>query len=361
MEPTARLEELLPVVREYLQSKWNAKLAGSLEAIPGQASNRRYYRLLLSGAPASQMILVQLPPDPFESDEATTHEGPRELSFCTMLRFLESRRLPVPRLHADCTEDGFLLQEDLGNTTLFAELQEVSGAAQVALYEEAIDLLVAFQTATSAPPTVGPPCVGFARRFTRELLRWELEHFNDWLLLDHAEARLLPADKTALEQAFDDIADELARSTYRLAHRDYQSTNLMRRAGKLVLIDFQDALLAPPMYDLVALLRDSYIPLGSTTVDRLLSYYWQRASDLVPFSSEMEMRQHFHLQTVQRKLKDAGRFVFIDRVKGNPGFLRWVEPTLGYVAESLPLLTGGHLLQERLARYVPALAARTTP
>ena len=360
MEPALRLEELLPVVRNFLRSHWNVAMTGPVEAIPGQASNRRYYRLQLSGPPAAQMILVQLPPDPFESDEVTAHDGPRELPFCSMLRFLESRQLPVPQLYADCTKEGFLLQEDLGSTTLFSELQELPSSHWAARYEEAIDLLVEFQSATVSAPVSGPPCIGFDRRFSRALLRWELEHFKEWLLLDHAGAKLLPADATALEQSFDAIADKLASSPYRLAHRDYQSTNLMRRCGNLVLIDFQDALLAPPMYDLVALLRDSYIPLESQTVDHLLAYYWDQARELLPFSTATEMRQHFHLQTVQRKLKDAGRFVFIDRVKGNPGFLQWVDVTLGYVSEALLQLTDGPALQERLSRYVPALAGRKT-
>ncbi len=42
--------------------------------------------------------------------------------------------------------------------------------------------------------------------------------------------------------------------------------------------------------------------------------------------------------TVQRKLKDAGRFVFIDRVKHNPSFLRFVEPTIAKVRASLARL-----------------------
>ncbi len=333
-------------------------LARPVEAIPGQASNRRYYRIEVAGKRPARMILVQLPPDPFESDEVGEQSGPRELPFCSMLRYLEGRGLPVPALLADRTEDGFLLQEDLGKATLFAELQSSDEKAQrIAFYEEAIDLLVDFQRATVAPPLEGPPCIGFDRSFTPTLLRWELDHFKEWLLLGHCCATLSRSDEDRLTQAFDEVVAELAETPYRLAHRDFQSTNLMRRGTQLVLIDFQDALMAPPMYDLVALLRDSYIALSNSTVDHLLSYYWQRAGDLLPFATEAAMRQHFHLQTVQRKLKDAGRFVFIDRVKGNPGFLKWVEPTLGYVREALPHITGGAALQALLGRYVSSLAA----
>ena len=46
----------------------------------------------------------------------------------------------------------------------------------------------------------------------------------------------------------------------------------------------------------------------------------------------------FALVALQRKLKDAGRFVFIDRAKRNPDFLRFVPDSLGYVGWALELL-----------------------
>jgi aminoglycoside/choline kinase family phosphotransferase len=360
MDYATRLQTLLPDVHRFLRREWQAEMVAPVEAIAGQASNRRYYRLALSqGAPAASMILVQLPPDPYESDEATTGVGQRELPFCAMLRYLESRDLPVPRLYADCTDSGFLLQEDLGQTTLFHEVSKASPDQWLPLYREAVSLLVTFQRATVAP-NPEDPCIGFTRRFDASLLRWELDHFKEWLLLDHAGAALTVAENHALDALFDELVRTLADSEYRLAHRDYQSTNLMLKAGKLVLIDFQDALLAPPMYDLVALLRDSYVPLPDDLLSELLSHYYGLAADLLPFPDEATMREHFHLQTVQRKLKDAGRFIFIHRVKGNPGFLQWVDPTLNYVANALEHIKDGPAFQELLGPHVPALARPKT-
>ncbi len=357
MDHATRLKLLIPRVHSFLESQWQATICEPIEAIAGQASNRRYYRLTLAGAaPASSMILVQLPPDPFESDEAAAAGGPQELPFCSMLRYLESKSLPVPRLFADCTENGFLLQEDLGQTTLFHQLAKVGPDQWLPLYRDAVSLLVEFQRATLDPPTSGPFCIGFSRRFDASLLRWELNHFKEWLLLEWAGATLTAVEERTLDNLFDGLTRALAASDYRLAHRDYQSTNLMVRANRLVLIDFQDALLAPPMYDLVALLRDSYVQLPPDLLSELLSHYYGLAAEMLPFADEAAMREHFHLQTVQRKLKDAGRFIFIHRVKGNPGFLQWVEPTLGYVADALGQIKDGPALQELLGPHVPALA-----
>ena len=329
------------------------------ERIPGQASNRRYFRLRLSGdrAPGS-LILVRLPEDTFGSDEATDVSCLAELPFCTMLRFLRRQGLPVPHLHLDQADEGYMLQEDLGPVTMFAALGNADDQTVKELYRQAIDLLVRFQTATGLAPLQTPPsdCIGYSRTFTPELLRWELDHFKEWGLLDHRGADPTAAEMSVIDTAFDEIVAALSGSNYWLAHRDFQSTNLMMPdPGRMVMIDFQDALMAPPVYDLVSLLRDSYVYLAPATLHELLDYYHAIATTVLPISGKADFHRLFHLQTVQRKLKDAGRFVFIDRVKGNPAFLRWVDPTLGYVRLALANLPEYASLHKVLAEHVPAL------
>jgi len=323
--------------------------------IPGQASNRAYYRLLLSGAEhVPSVILVKLPDDPFASEEAADDGGVRELPFCSMQRYLGALGLPVPTILADATGEGYILQEDLGEVTMFAQVKGAGQPQTAASYRQAIELLVEFQTATWGEGA--PPSIGHGREFTLELLRWELDHFKEWLLLAHAGARLSSGEEQVVEEEFDHMAGDLRRAPYMLSHRDYQSTNLMVCERGLVLIDFQDALMAPLPYDLVALLRDSYVHLSPGLVDELVAFYFSLAADLLPMDEE-EYVALFHLQTLQRKLKDAGRFVFIDRVKGNPSFMKWVEPTLGYVANAFDALPRYAKLREVLGQHVPSLAS----
>ena len=54
----------------------------------------------------------------------------------------------------------------------------------------------------------------------------------------------------------------------------------------------------------------------------------------VPRLEYAPFRAVFDLLTVQRKLKDAGRFVFIDRVKKNPGFLVSIPASLPNVRDA---------------------------
>jgi hypothetical protein len=131
----------------------------------------------------------------------------------------------------------------------------------------------------------------------------------------------------------------------------------MVKDGELVVIDFQDALQAPRQYDLVALLRDSYVELDRAFVDAMLDAYidaFARAGGekIAPGP----FKQWFDLLTVQRKLKDAGRFEFINRVKGNPGFLVSIPASLRYVKAALDRLPELSDLRRIIAGYVPELA-----
>ena len=105
---------------------------------------------------------------------------------------------------------------------------------------------------------------------------------------------------------------------------------------RIVWIDFQDALLGPRVYDLVALLNDSYQEFDRAFVEARLADF-AKASGLGE-DSHRSLIEEFDVVTVQRKLKDAGRFVFIDRQKGNPSFLKFVTPTIHKVNGALARL-----------------------
>ena len=159
------------------------------------------------------------------------------------------------------------------------------------------------------------------------------------------------------------IARQVADFAYVFVHRDYQSRNLIvrdaGRAGRqLVWIDFQDALLGPRAYDLVALLNDSYQTFSVDFVDaRLSEYLQQRHGTVAGFE---QLRFEFDWITVQRKLKDAGRFVYIDRVKGDPAFLQFVNLTIAKVRAALANLRADPLLSrfdDSLAHWLDRISA----
>ena len=304
--------------------------APAYQPMAGGASTRRYFRVKLADASAVAMFV----PDGAKPEEVGKGgPAPTRWPFLEVRDLLAARGVDVPRLLAEDTGSGWLLLEDLGDATLASYLAAHPHRRQ-ALYVRAVTDLAHAQASLATLPQAS---VVAARAFDEELLSWEIHHFREWAL----EARGIGLS-TEDRLAFDGIAGRLARRIAdwprAFVHRDYQSRNLMVRPDeKLCWIDFQDALLGPRVYDLVALLNDSYQVFDRPFVEaRLDDYARARGLDAVERAA---LGHEFDRVTVQRKLKDAGRFVFIDRVKGNRSFLPFVEPTIAKARASLARLT----------------------
>jgi aminoglycoside/choline kinase family phosphotransferase len=256
----------------------------------------------------------------------------------------------------DDPKGGLMVLEDLGDEML--ETRLLAGDEPEPLYERAVDRLAAIRAAAEEAQSAGGACVAFTRSFDRDLYRWELNHFREWLLEAWKGRTLSPAERGIVDREFERIAALLDEEPKGFTHRDYQSRNLMvLPSGDQAVIDFQDALLGPRQYDLVALLRDSYVELPAELVDRMIARYLDRfAARGGPRLDPARFRATFDLLTVQRKLKDAGRFVFIDRVKKNPSFLPSIPASLRYVREAFFRRPDLADLREVLARHVPELA-----
>jgi aminoglycoside/choline kinase family phosphotransferase len=346
-------EVLVPFVRDLAGGT-----AGTVETLAGDASTRRYHRVRIAGGKPASAVIMELPDDTLKSDEATAGDRPPELPFLNVQRYLAAAGYPVPRVLRVDLPRGLIALEDLGDRTFESVVKPASREERGRLYRAAIDQIVALQALGTRAPD--PACLAFSRRFDEKLLRWELGHFREWYL-EAERGVTLPADASkVVETAFDQIAAALAAEPVTLVHRDFQSRNLMMvpgdapagRPDELRVIDFQDALLGTRAYDLVALLRDSYVELAPEEVDALVGYFVARAG----IADEAAFRRLFTLQTLQRKLKDAGRFVFIDRVRNNPSFLRWIPTTIAYVRDALaaaPAELGA--LGQVLSKHAPEL------
>ncbi len=321
--------DLAPLT-EMVRQKFGADLA--VTPMPGGASTRRYFRVALPDGKSAVAMFVPEGGKPEEVQKA--HEGTR-WPFLEVRDLLALHGIEVPEVLAEDTDRGWLLIEDLGDHTLANWLLE-NPNDKPALYTRAVSDLARAQGELAELPA---GCVVGSRNFDFDLLRWEIEHFREWGL--DARAKSLAA---ADVQRWTEIADRLAKRVAELppgfVHRDYQSRNLMvkpdPRGHRLVWIDFQDALLGPRVYDLVALLNDSYQSFDRAFVEARLGDYAAAAG--LGTSEIPKLMAEFDLVTVQRKLKDAGRFVFIDKQKNNPSFLKFVTPTIKKVDGALARL-----------------------
>lgn len=320
-------------------------------SLTGDASNRRYHRVIAGpGFEPPRTMIMELPPDAMASDEAVSGDTPKELPFLNVQRHMAAAGLPVPRIYLDAVDEGAVVLEDLGDD-LFVRMVEARPDRMEEWYGAAIALMARMHRVMWPIPA---GCLAGSRTFDYDLLRWELDHYREWGAEALEDRVLDPALRADLDRAFDDLAGEIADLRTGFVHRDYQSRNLLvadpePAAGSLRIIDFQDALVGPRIYDLVALLNDSYVDVPADMQRRLIARYAKLAG-IDPADAGRE----FDLVTVQRKLKDGGRFVFIDRVKGNPSFLPFVDKSFGRVAAALKRLDGHEDLKAVLSRIDPA-------
>ncbi|MCA9647199.1 MAG: phosphotransferase [Myxococcales bacterium] len=325
------MEALSLRIQDLARSAWSSAHPNGepqVAEMPGGASTRRFFRVQAGSHSAIAMFV----PDATKPDEiAKTDESGRRWPFLEVRDLLAERGVRVPQLVAEACDAGLILVEDLGDETL-ARFLERAPQAKEAIYRKAVlDLAKAQVALDPANPSQALPreSIVRARAFDFDLLKWEVDHFLEWGL----EARgifLDPQDRLIFDRAATHLAKTIASWPQSFVHRDYQSRNLMVRGTsgeeELVWIDFQDALLGPRVYDLVALLNDSYQTFSREFVEARLEEF-----GLALGLGERERAQvvwEFDFVTVQRKLKDAGRFVFIDRVRGNPDYLGFVEPTI---------------------------------
>lgn len=338
-------------------------LAGSVVSVsemPGGASTRRYFRVELAGrtvagsaegGTARTTMVAMFVPEGGKPEEIAKETARHRWPFLEVRDLLHASGVDVPALYAEDQDHGWLLLEDLGDDTLANYLAK-NEPARERLYRRAVTDLASAQKRLEKLPT---DSIVATRAFDADLLRWEIDHFREWGL----EARghhLSAEDRKTFDEVAGRLATRIACWPRGFVHRDYQSRNLMVRpeAESLCWIDFQDALLGPRVYDLVALLNDSYQTFDRAFVTGRLNEY---AAAMGIDDERDEIIEQFDYVTVQRKLKDAGRFVFIERMKGNDTFLRFVTPTIRKVREALGRLssrdTDMNALQSLLKRTLP--------
>jgi len=303
---------------------------GELDPQPmkGGASTRRFFRIALGAravaAGEASAVAMFVPGAP--THEIHKDKGLARWSFLEVHDLLHERGIRVPKILADGTEQGWLVVEDLGDDTVANYLLKHPDQKR-SIYQQAVRDLARAQTQLVSLPESS---IVKSRAFERDLLRWEIEHFMEWGILAR-DIAISDEDKKTFEQIAERLASRIAAWPRGFVHRDYQSRNLMvvpSPAGKpeLAWIDFQDALLGPRVYDLVALLSDSYQEFDANFIAERLGEYEDQLG-LSP-AERTSLKREFDFVTVQRKLKDAGRFIFIDRKNGNPSFLTFFEPTI---------------------------------
>jgi len=303
--------------------------------LTGDASDRRYFRILLANEPS---IVLSLYTTPFRFDE---------LSFVNVAQLLEQMPIPVPRVLGHADDLGVLALQDLGDVTLQAHLGAATPSEHAALYRQAVALIATLQR--YGAELASPRYLPYGIAFDVEKLTWEMDFFTKHFLEAYRGVTLTTAEREALKRELAHIIEELAADERVLCHRDYHSRNLMLHDSQLYMIDFQDARMGPDTYDLVSLLRDSYADLAESAVDELIAYLLALRGQS---GRQREFRDRFDVMAVQRNLKALGTFGYQTTARRNPVYIQYIPRTLKYVRDNLEAKPRFARLRELLATHV---------
>ncbi|MCB0308962.1 MAG: phosphotransferase [Bdellovibrionales bacterium] len=305
--------------------------------LQGDASTRIYYRVKGPGRSLIAMVMPLNQPSSI-AEEITKVDGHvvGELPYINVQRFLETH-INVPKIYINDTQNNILLIEDFGDQLLLDLLSGANIKQQEALYRAALTELKKIVTLSKPKDE----CIVFHRKYDADLYNWEFLHFVEYAI-DHAlNGKVSSSDRTSILESLYKLSTTYTSWDQKVTHRDFHSRNLMILSNtdtpKVGIIDFQDALLAPIFYDLCSLLRDSYFTIDRNLQDKLLESYRQGLDqgELKMTSSFDEFRYAFDLMGVQRNMKAAGRFFYIDIVRHNSSYLKDVPRTLTYIKNTL--------------------------
>ena len=319
----------------YLDRSGLARQSPRVLSLTGDASDRRYYRVMVPDSPS---IVLSLYSGPFELDQ---------LSFANVARLLEQMPVPIPTVIGHAGDLGVLALEDLGDVTLQAHLGAVTPAEHAMRYRQAVALIATLQK--RGAELASPDFLPYGIAFDVEKLTWEMDFFTKHFIEAYRGVVIPPAAREELRRVFGLFIAELAAEPRVLCHRDYHSRNLMLHHDRLYIIDFQDARMGPDTYDLVSLLRDSYVDLPERTVDELIAYFLALKGET---GSEAEFRRRFDTMALQRNLKALGTFGYQTTARRNPVYIQYIPRTLRYVRDNLDHLPQFSQLRELLATYV---------
>jgi aminoglycoside/choline kinase family phosphotransferase len=325
-------------VQDFLERRSLGTRGARIVPLTGDASDRKYFRLLIPDEPSQVLSLY---PGPFDYNT---------MSFVNVAGLLAKMPVPIPGILDHADDLGILVLDDLGDVTLQAHLGAATPADHAALYRQAVTIIEVMQR--RGRELESPQFIPYGIAFDVEKLTWELDFFIKHFLQAYRGVTLAEPVLTALRSEFAQVVEALAAEPRVLCHRDYHSRNLMLHRDELYVIDFQDARLGPDTYDMASLLKDSYLDLSEQSVEDLIAYYLALTGRT---GQEKAYRERFDLMALQRNLKALGTFGYQTTARRNPVYIQYIPRTLHYVHDNLSAHPRFSRLHEILGELVDEL------
>lgn len=303
---------------------WAGEPSRSYVAMPGSGSYREYFRI--SGATKSAIGVFNA--DAKEND-----------AFLTFSHNLRDAGLRVPNIYAEDPANFIYLQQDLGDTTLYAFLQGVRKGDDFPdelkrFYEKTLKALIDFQLK-------GRDNINFNKcypraAFDRQSMLWDLHYFKYYFL----KLARVPFDEQLLEDDYNKLIDYLLATDHDyFLYRDFQSRNIMVVDNQPWFIDYQGGRRGALQYDVASLLYDAKADIPSLVREELLEFYMDELSKRMETNRD-EFRNYFYAYVYIRIMQAMGAYGFRGFYERKEHFLKSIPyaiQNLEYLAENVKL------------------------
>lgn len=306
------MDTLINLYKEY-----SGQAPQSIEEIASSGSNRRYYRL--KGNPTLIGVL------------GTNRDENR--AFIYLSGHFASQGLPVPEVIAVSRDEMAYLQHDLGDETLFNNIEK--GRITKSFSAEERELLS--RTIRHLPDIQFKGAIGLdfsycypSSQFDVRSIMWDLNYFKYCFL----KAVGIEFDENRLEDDFQAMAEVLMRSqSSTFMYRDFQSRNVMFKDGQPWFIDFQGGRKGPFYYDVASFLWQAKAGFPQSLREELIKDYIKALRKYKPVDEDYfnEQLRHFVLF---RTLQVLGAYGFRGYFEKKPHFMQSVP----YAIENLRAL-----------------------
>jgi aminoglycoside/choline kinase family phosphotransferase len=321
--------------------------------LAGDASTRSYERLVLGDR---RVLLMNSPVRGDKPYSAIAHLADNVVPFVAMANGLQQCGFSAPAVYHADLEQGFLIIEDLGDERVVVGDPPAPVEQR---YETAVDVLLALheqQLPVTLP--VAPHLDYRLPPYDMDALLIEAELLLDWFL-PRLNAAIPDTERDSFRALWHELLQPATDAPPIWVLRDFHSPNLLwlpqrNELARLGLLDFQDAVMGHPAYDLASLLQDARVDVPEETELALLGRYVRGRSRRDADFDGAQFIKIYATLAAQRASKILGIFARLDVRDGKPQYLRHLPRVWGYLQRSL-----SHPALEALnAWYIAHVTAR---
>lgn len=307
-----------------LYENWAGEHLEEIVMLPRSGSYREYYRLKSRNRSALGVYN-----EDFKENRA----------FITFTKHFHENGIKVPEIYAEDLSQHIYLQQDLGDTTLFAYLNENREGAEIpegaiSLYKKIVTDLPQIQV--NAGKSLDFSVCYPRASFDKQSMRWDLNYFKYYFL----KLAKIPFDEQLLEDDFREFYEYLLQADrdYFL-YRDFQSRNIMIYENEPFYIDYQGGRKGALQYDLASLLYDAKADLPQELRNQLLDHYLVALQNLTPVDVD-QFRQYYQGYVLIRIMQAMGAYGFRGFYEKKTHFLQSIPyalDNLSYILRHLNL------------------------